>query len=116
MTLLAKKYSNRFLDVEAMTYATSVPFYKPFFVCEHTLDSNDTIIPLVVSNPRDSKYPVPGYTTVYRLIGDGVHSPTFTGFNKASGSENYDITLAAVNLVTFFFDGVDYWYTITLVA
>lgn len=49
---------------------------------------------------------------MYRLIGDGVHTPTFSGFKKNSGSGNFDATSGRLNLITFIYDGVDYWYSI----
>lgn len=116
MTLQIKKYTKRTVDIEAITYSTSVKFTKPYMICEHTLNTSDTIIPLVVTDHRDPDYPIPGMSTVYRLIGDGSHSPTFSGFNKVKNTETYDTTLAAINLITFWFDGVDYWYSITLVG
>jgi hypothetical protein len=60
--------------------------------------------------------PIAGGSATIRLIGDGTNTPTFSGFNQSSQSETYDPTLSAVNLVHFFYDGVDYWYSITLKA
>ena len=71
----------------------------------HTLLTSDTWTP----NTYD---PLVGGGAIYRIIGDGSHSPTFSGF-YASGSGAYDPTLNAVNLITFLYDGISYWYTIT---
>lgn len=56
---------------------------------------------------------VAGYGAIVRLIGDGSTTPTFhSSFKKSSSSGDYDPTLDVLNLVTFLFDGVDFWYSI----
>ena len=116
MTLLKKRYIKREYEVETIDYTIEVPFYKPVFICEHTIDANDDFTPLNPTGLRNFKEPIPGSCAYYRIIGDGVHTPTFSGFVKASQSEAYVATALAVNLVTFFFDGVAFWYSITLVG
>lgn len=91
--------------VVVIDYNPKVPFNNSCTICEHILISNDVISPLTT-------LAVPGFGAMYRLIGDGIHSPTFDGFKKSSGSGTYNPTLGILNLVTFIFDGVDYWYTI----
>ena len=71
-----------------------------------------TIFFAIVLFIPDTYDAVPGCGAIYRLVGDGSHSPTFTGFNKSSSSGDYVNTLGTVNLVTFLYDGISYWYNI----
>ena len=75
--------------------------------------ANDTIAPVTGVGQPSELWPEPGYGALYRLIGDGTHTPTFSAtFKKSSGSGDYVNILGVVNLVSFIFDGVDYWYSI----
>lgn len=47
-----------------------------------------------------------------RLTADGTNEPDFSDFKKASTSENYDNSTGVVNVVLFWYDGVDYWYSV----
>lgn len=105
----AKEYNDLQGDVDkiypsVINYITSVPFNGTFVITK-TLNSNDAFTP-------DTYDAVPGCGAIYRLIGDGSHSPTFSGFNKSSSSGDYVNTLGTVNLITFLYDGVEYWYNI----
>ena len=114
MSLLKKRYREERVKVEAAAYSRIVPFHNSCTVCEHTLVTNDVITPLsedLVAS--DVLKPIPGFGAMYRLIGDGTHSPVFSStFKKSSSSGDYDSTEGALNLVTFIFDGVDFWYSI----
>jgi hypothetical protein len=115
MSLIPRKFLKKNTDVEIIQYRKDVPFYNMCSVCEHTLDSNDEITVLdhyeVVSA---NAHPIPGFGSIYRLIGDGTHVPTFAAtLKKSSGSGDYDPTTSVVNLIVFLFDGVDYWYSIS---
>jgi hypothetical protein len=114
MALTIKKNIKERLRVEAITYNRFVPFYNICTVCDHILISNDTLEPLSDEKVASSNLlPVPSFGAMYRLTGDGVHSPNFSiMFKKSSGSGDYDSTYGVLNLVTFIFDGVDYWYSI----
>ena len=94
-----------FLYPKEVNYSTSVPFNFGCSVVFHTLISDDTLTP-------DTQFSIVGGGAIYRLLGDGSHSPTFSGFYQ-SGSGTYDSTLNAVNLITFLYDGISYWYSIT---
>lgn len=113
MTLKARKYPKKHMDAEVIAYSKAVPFHNMCSVCEHTLNSNDELAPLDHTEVSGYAAPVPGFGAIYRLIGDGSHSPTFdAAFKKSSGSGDYVNTLNTLNLITFLFDGVDYWYSI----
>ena len=88
-------------------YSVSVPFDIACTIVHATLDSNDTFVPNTLN-------PMPGGGAIYRLVGDGTHWPTFDdSFVKGGASGDFDNTAGVVNLITFLFDGIDYWYTIT---
>ena len=53
-------------------------------------------------------------STLIRVKADGTNTPTVTGFTKTSTSSDYDTTLNKINVFSFFFDGTDYWYSITI--
>lgn len=55
---------------------------------------------------------IPGGKAVYRLIADGVNSPTFTGFKESSDSAGYYNLNTIANTIEFTFDGIDYWYRV----
>jgi len=69
-----------------------------------TLTENKTITPNTTTK-------VPGGGAVWRVTGDGVHEPTFSGFVS---NDSFDKTLNVINLIVFLYDGVDYWYSITI--
>ncbi len=105
-----KEYNSLQSDVEDLypgivAYSASVPFSSACTVVHHTLTANDTLSP-------NTYNPLVGGGAIYRLIGDGSHSPTFSGF-YLSGSGTYDATLNSINLITFLYDGISYWYSIT---
>jgi hypothetical protein len=109
-----KKYYKQVPVTISGEYTTSVPFNIGIFVTEkNKLTTNDTLVPLNGADLEERFRPVPGYGSIYRLVGDGVHAPVFdSAFKKASSSGNYDSTDNTLNLITFIFDGVDFWYTI----
>lgn len=110
MALEIKNYASSRDEVRAIPYTTSVPFHIPLSVCETTLESNDA---LAINAQTIFKQHVPGYGAMYRLTGDGSHTPSFSAtFKKSSSSGDYVNTNGVVNLITFVFDGVDYWYSI----
>ena len=87
-------------------YSALVPFDKACTVVHATITADDEFLP-------DTNNPMLGGGAIYRLIGDGTHSPSFDAtFKKSNASGNYDSTSGAINIVTFFFDGIDYWYSI----
>jgi len=111
MTLVQKRFAKRVADIRTIGYSATVPFHYAYAVCEHTLITNDVLIP--ESENVASPSHVPSYGAIYRLIGDGAHTPTFDVlFKKSTASGDYVNTALTINLITFLFDGVDYWYSI----
>lgn len=107
-----QKHISEKLISEVFTYNKVVPFFRFVTACEHTLITDDEISPLA-TNISGEFGPVAGFGAIYRLIGDGSHTPTFSGIKKSSASGDYDNTEGTVNLIVFLFDGSDYWYSIT---
>jgi hypothetical protein len=60
---------------------------------------------------------LPGSVTVVRLTANGSNAPTFdTAFKRSSGSQAYTNTNGIVNMIYFWHDGTDYWYSIDKAA
>lgn len=57
--------------------------------------------------------PVQGALVYLRLTADGTNLPTFSGFKEWGGSLGYDNRAGIINEVQFFYDGYDYWYTVS---
>ncbi len=83
--------------VDSIYFDHGLTIYNP-----DTITSNITIRPAITGK-------VPGYGAVLRVIGDGSHSITFTGFK---GSQTFTTTAGFISLITFFYDGYDFWYAI----
>ena len=99
--------------VETNSYREKVPFNFQCFICEHSLTASDTLTPVTTTSAHNEyQKPVPGARAIYRLIADGTHTPTFSGFKQLSPSNDYVKTQGAVNIVMFLYDGVDHWYSI----
>lgn len=57
--------------------------------------------------------PVQGALAYVRLVANGTHVPTFAGMKEWGGSLGYDNRNGIANQVQFFYDGVDYWFSIS---
>jgi hypothetical protein len=57
-----------------------------------------------------------GGSAEIRMIGDGSHTPTFTGLTASSSSGEYTNTAAAINKVIFYYDGTDVFYSISAIT
>jgi hypothetical protein len=109
MALTPKRFAKRVADTRIIDFSLYVPFHMVCAVCEHTLITN---IGLAI-DPVDVDKHVPGYGALYRITGDGASTVLFEAtFQKSSGSGDFDTTAGVVNLISFIFDGVDYWYNI----
>jgi hypothetical protein len=107
------EYVSRVPNIAVVDYSINVPFHRTCTICEHTLITADVLTPIQGPGYIGELYPVPSYQAIYRLIGDGIASPTFASpFKQTSISENFVNTAGVLNLITFLFDGADYWYTI----
>jgi len=68
--------------------------------------TNSTIL-TITPNSVNAKA---GNQALMRVTGDGINNITFSGFN---GSDIFNNALGQVNLISFIYDGTDYWYSIT---
>lgn len=57
--------------------------------------------------------PVQGALCYVRLAADGTNVPTYAGMKEWGGSSGYDNRNGIINEVQFFYDGYDYWYSIS---
>lgn len=88
-----------------VTLGTTVSFSKPVTVYnEITISSNTTLTPSAVSATA-------GCGAVLRAIGNGTNTLSFSGFG---GTGTFDNSAGAVNLITFLYDGQDFWYQINV--
>lgn len=55
---------------------------------------------------------VPGATAIVRLIADGSNTPIFSAFKLAIGSAEYDTRAGYLNVLNFWYDGVEFWVSI----
>lgn len=111
-------FQSRILPIKAETgvivpFSINVPFYRPCSIAQAYMEANSVFAPITPAGVAGEFYPVPGYGTMYRVLGDGVSTPTFSAtFKKSSSSGDYVNTAHTLNLISFLFDGVDYWYNI----
>lgn len=108
----SKEYNNLQNDVKDLypgivSYSTSVPFGSACSVVHHTPIADDELSP-------NTYAPLVGGGAIYVLTGNGINTPTFAStFSKNISSGDYVNTLGTINLITFLYDGVNYWYNIT---
>jgi Fibronectin type III domain len=57
--------------------------------------------------------PVKGSEVYLRLVADGTNVPDFTAFKEWGGSLGYDNRVGIINQIVFFYDGYDYWYSVS---
>lgn len=102
------RYSLRNVSTSEEIDATnSIPFNSTAAIIE----------PLTVTGPVtftvDTSDATPGSGASRRVIADGVNIPSISGMKEMAGSSGYLNTAGVVNLYLFYFDGVDYWVSIT---
>lgn len=82
----------------------------PLTTAGTTFMSAQTVSSVLSFSPAAS--PVQGALTYVRLSADGVNAPTFSGMKEWNGSSGYDNRNGIINVLQFFYDGVDVWYSI----
>jgi hypothetical protein len=107
-------YTYRNPITEIGDYSSVVPFNREFFVVEDKiLTSNDILTPLTGSDAAiANKTPLPGATTIYRLIGNGVNEPTFDSAFSSLTGYGYNKEAGAVNTIVMRYDGSAFFYTV----
>lgn len=107
-----KRVDIRTPETRVVDYTTQVPFYRSLTIIEHTLVTNDEFTPDTGTGKPSMFIPIAGNGAWYRLTADGVHAPSFVGFKKHSASGDWVSTIDTLNIISFLYDGADYWYTI----
>ncbi len=96
-----------------INFSLVVPFFRPYSIAQTYMELNSEFTPMTAANQPGEQYPVAGSGALYRVLGDGVHTPTFSSvFKKSSSSGDYVSDAHTLNLITFIYDGIDYWYSI----
>lgn len=91
---------------QSVAYATAIPFtYLTTAMATHTV-----VAPIVFTKVTAGA--LPGYGTIVRLIANGTNAPSFSAFQESTGSSGYDNSAGILNVISFFFDGVYYWYSV----
>lgn len=97
----------KFMSTGTATFSTTVPLSAlgDTFMPPQTVSS--VLAFTAGANPAQ------GARVYVRLTADGTNAPTFTGFKEWGGSLGYDNRNGIVNQVQFFYDGVDFWYSVS---
>ena len=85
------------------SFTSAIPFTKGTTYMNTTVTSNLSFTP----NASGS---IPLSNTLVIAVADGIHSASFSGFNKLSTSGNFSTGSNNINLIRFFFDGINYYY------
>lgn len=95
---------NAFIQ-DDFAYNTAIPF-----TCMRGRMAAHTVISPTVFTINTTNA-APRASMVLRLTSGGT-VPDFSAFKKQGGSQNWDNTDGALNVVMFWYDGTDYWYCI----
>lgn len=83
-------------------FVTKIPFKNFTTIIDQKVLTQDTTF------TYDSVGATAGYTTMLRLVGNGVASINVSAFKLIKNSQPYDATDGVVNLLSFLYDGTDY--------
>lgn len=87
-------------------FSADVPFSR--LATSHASTSVASVITFTIaSGPK-----IPGSQAIYRLVPQTDDVPDFSNFKQVNGTATYDNRVGIVNVITFFYDGVDHWYSI----
>lgn len=89
----------------AVSFASAIPFDNLITQMQQTVTGSITF----TINTTGAKA---GFGTILRLTANGTNTPDFSAFKKSNASQDWVNTSGTVNVVVFFFDGVDYWYNL----
>jgi len=90
---------------QAFNPTNPVTFERDYQYNSYTVSTNITITKSLIDAVALNKVEL-------TLIGDGVHTVTFSGILQDGSSVSFDNTLNSVNKVTLFYDGTDVYYSI----
>lgn len=117
-TLLLPLSANRIIyypdsdGIISLNSTTTTAFTAAVTFTERTrsFTAQTVAAPIAFTIAAGTKYP--GARSIYRLVADGVNTPTFTGFKQRASSSGYDNRAGTLNVIEFFYDGVDHWYEV----
>lgn len=103
---MKNEYIERVHVTKVVPFSINVPFDISLSISQTQISQATVFAPNKTGALAGSK-------ALYRLIGDGATTPTFSSaFKSMSVTTTYDTTINKVNLIEFLFDGIDYWYNI----
>jgi hypothetical protein len=85
------------------TFNSAVPFAAP----ETVFASHTVAAAITFTIAAGAK--MPGATTIYRLVANGVNVPNLAAFKALNTDAGYDNRLNVINVIKFTFDGADHW-------
>lgn len=116
---MSKEYSNlgltqrtdrlkaQALKKQELSFILQIPFDKLITKIEPLTIDSSVIFSV---NEDGAEY---GNLSYIRVIADGIHDPSFgLPLQKMANSIAYDNSIGAINLVSFWFDGTSYLYSI----
>ena len=92
--------------IDTVAFATTIPLTVPGV----RVMPQQTVSSVLAFTAAGS--PVMGALVYLRLKADGTNAPTFTGMREWNGSSGYVNTANIPNVIQFFCDGTDIWYSI----
>lgn len=100
-------------QLNAMLTATDIPFSAavPLTRVGNSYMPVQTVASVLTFTPAASA--VRGALVYLRLIADGVNLPVYSAFKEWGGSLGYDNRSGIENQMQFFFDGYNYWVSIS---
>lgn len=94
--------------IKKAAYSPIVQFSDELVMVEHMLVTNDTLVPDLTSPLLE------GSRVIYKLISDGVHTPSFSPlFIPIAGSLEFNTAIGAINLIEFTYKLGEFSYTIS---
>lgn len=95
-----------FILPETISYSTSIPFTGNKFMPQQVVSGAVAFTINATGAAKDAR-------CYLRLVANGSNVPSFTGFKEWGGSLGYDNRAGIVNELSFWYDGNDYWYSIS---
>ena len=110
----ASQYNDLWEDVNFLYPSINQPFIGKISLAKTYTQYADYKVSAALVVALDNTL-ITGGSAEIRFIGDGITTPTFSSdFTTSSGTDVYDSTLNAINKVIFYYDGVETFYSITV--
>ena len=110
----ASQYNDLWEDVNFLYPSVNQPFTGKIFLGRGYTQYANYVVSSALVVALDNTL-ITGGSAEIRFIGDGITTPTFSSdFTTSSGTDVYDSTLNAINKVIFYYDGVETFYSITV--